>query len=68
MKLRKPFQLPIQIMILISTDYICIMILIKLHFALTKKKMIIQFPIFIQPYMQQQLVLHQIDRVSVSIS
>ena len=30
-------------------------------------KLIIQFPVFIQPYMQQPLILHQIETVSVPI-
>ena len=32
-----------------------------------KRKLIIQFPIFVQPYTQQPLILYQLERVSVSI-
>ena len=37
-------------------------------FSIDKNKtLIIQFPLFIQPYTQQPLVLHQIETVSVAI-
>ena len=32
-----------------------------------KRNVLVQFPIFIQPYIQQQLILYQIEKVSVPI-
>ena len=33
----------------------------------TKRNLIIQFPIFVQPYMQQPLILYQLETVPVPI-
>ena len=33
-----------------------------------KKNLIIQFPIFVQPYTKQRLILHQLDIVPVPIA
>ena len=37
-------------------------------FGINKERnLIVQFPVFIQPYIQQQLILHQIETVPVPI-
>ena len=33
----------------------------------SKKKLVIQFPLFVQPYTQQPLILHQLETVLVSV-
>ena len=63
MRLIDPFELPIWIMILLSKDHTFYDMKLVIYYINEETNLTVQFLVFIQPYIQQQLVLCQIETV-----